>query len=63
MMMNRQEFESYNILINNLNTVYSTNDNLNELFQFNDLLNSKGDFFFFFFFFFFLILLFLIYIK
>jgi len=43
MMMNRQEFESYNILINNLNTVYSTNDNLNELFQFNDLLNSKDE--------------------
>jgi len=42
-LISRQELESYNYLINDLNNIYSSNDNLDDIaLQFNDLLNSKG---------------------
>ncbi|KAL6624932.1 hypothetical protein U3516DRAFT_235287 [Neocallimastix sp. 'constans'] len=43
-LISRQELESYNYLINDLNNIYSSNDNLDDIaLQFNDLLNSKDE--------------------
>jgi len=43
-LINHQELETYNILINNLSNIYSSNDQLDDIaIQFNDLLNSNGN--------------------